>query len=233
MSRAVVFGQASYLHVHSVLFALTEKGVTYRLQPADAAPVLLADAEHAITAGEPAIEVGGKLVRDKDVALRFVEDGFLGPRLQPEDPFERAQMNLALETRYREAVVTMGSRITRRYLTAIVANEWLDPAPSEAIVRDARRTVATFESILGTGPFLAGNQFSLADVAIACLFDNIMELPEGSVVVPDGTPMRDWWNRVRTREAFLAVRPKIGPQFGLLQSAWPGDSSGSFQPHIR
>jgi len=104
-----------------------------------------------------------------EVALRFVEDGFLGPRLQPEDPFERAQMNLALEIHYREAVVTIGLRITGRYLAAMVANEWLDPATSEAILRDARKIVATFEALLGTGPFLAGNQFSLADIALASL----------------------------------------------------------------
>ncbi len=159
----------SYLHVFSVLFALAEKGVAYRLQPADAAPLLSTERERAAAQGEPIIEVGGKLVTGVEVALCFVADGFLGPRLQPEDPFERAQMNLALEIHYREAVVTIGLRITGRYLAAMVANEWLDPATSEAILRDARKIVATFEALLGTGPFLAGNQFSLADIALASL----------------------------------------------------------------
>src|SRR5882724_8888538 len=62
-------------------------------------------------------------------------------------------------------------RIVGRYLPAVVSNGCLDPAPTEAILRDARRTVATFEAILGTGAFLAGGQFSLADIALACLID--------------------------------------------------------------
>ena len=45
MSRTVVFGQASYLHVRSLLFALDEKGVAYRLQPAETMPVLSAENE--------------------------------------------------------------------------------------------------------------------------------------------------------------------------------------------
>ena len=226
MSRAVVFGQASHLHVHSLLFALAEKGVAYRLQPGD--PVLLTTAEEGGRAAikEPALEVGGRLVRGAEPTLRFVEDGFLGPSLQPEDPFERAQMNRSLEIHYREAAITLGSRIVNRYLSAMVLGEWVDPTPAESVLRDARRTVASFEEILGAGPFLAGTQFSLADIAVACLFDNIMELPEGSLVAPDGTPMREWWNRIRERKAFLATRPKNGPLFGLVEAFWAGDNSG-------
>ena len=226
MSRAVVFGQASYLHVHSLLFALAEKGVAYRLQPADTMPIPPTKDGRSAAAREPALEVGSKLVRGAESALRFVEDGFLGPRLQPEDPFERAQMNRALEIHYREAVITIGSRIVNRYLAAIITSEWIDPAPAESVLHDARRTVESFKEILGPGPFIAGRQFSLADIAVACLFDNIMELEEGSVVVPDGTPMRNWWNRVRVREAFMATRPKAGALFGLVESFWAGDNSG-------
>ena len=226
MSRAVVFGQASYLHVHSLLFALAEKGVAYRLQPADAMPIPSTEDGRSVAAREPALEVGGKLVRGAESALRFVEDAFVGPRLQPEDPFERAQMNRALEIYYREAVITIGSRIVNRYLAAIITSEWIDPAPAESVLHDARRTVESFEEILGPGPFIAGRQFSLADIAVACLFDNIMELEEASLVVPDGTPMRDWWNRVRVRKAFVATRPKAGPLFGLVESFWAGDTSG-------
>ena len=76
-------------------------------------------------------------------------------------------------------------------------------------------TVATFEAILGTGAFLTGGQFSLADIALACLIDNLMELLDASLIVPEGAALRDWWNRIRVLEAFLAARPKVGLLFAL------------------
>src|SRR5215471_7079252 len=106
-------------------------------------------------------------------------------------------------------------QIVGRYLPAVVSNEWLDPAPTEAILRDARRTVATFEAILGTGAFLAGGLFSLADIALACLIDNLTELPDARLIVPEGAALRDWCNRIRVREVFLAARRKVGLLFGL------------------
>ena len=114
-------------------------------------------------------------------------------------------------------------RIVGRYLPAVVSNGWLDPAPTEAILRDARRTVATFEAIFGTGAFLAGGQFSLADIALACLIDNVMELPDASLIVPEDATLRDRRNSIRVREVFLAARPKVDLCLAFLPPMPPRD----------
>ena len=110
-------------------------------------------------------------------------------------------------------------QIVGRYLQAVGSNEWLDPAPTESILRDARRTVATFEAILGTGAFLAGGQFSLADIALACLIDDLTELPDARLIVPEGAALRDWCkshSRARSilgrkAESWCAVWPSFNP----------------------
>jgi glutathione S-transferase len=113
-------------------------------------------------------------------------------------------------------------QIVDRYLPAVVSNEWLDPAPTEAILRDAHRTVATFEAILGTGAFLAGGQFSLANIALACLIDNLMELPDARLIVPEGAAVRDcviafarakyFWLQGRKLVCCLAFLQSLSPQ---------------------
>lgn len=217
MSRPIVFGQASFPHVRSILFALAEKDVAYRVQAREAAPLLDADASATSNLGEPLIEVGGRIIRGSETVLRFVEDAFSGPPLQPTDAIERARMNRALELTYREAVITLGSRIAGRYLAALV-NEWLEPTPSE-VLADARRTVGELEEVLKDGPFLAGVVFSLADIALSSLLDTIMETPDGDLIAASDSKLRRWWSRVSAREAFQLTRPKGGALFGFMHAA--------------
>jgi glutathione S-transferase len=132
---------------------------------------------------------------------------------------ERARMNRALELNYREAVITLGSRIGGRYLAALVSNEWLDPTPSEAIFADAGRTVAELEHLLKDDLFFAGTVFSLADIALSSLLDSLMETPDGDRIVPPDSDLRLWWERVSARNAFQLTKPKGGALFGFMYAA--------------
>ena len=214
MSRPIVYGHSAHLHVRALLFALAEKEVVFRLQPQNALPLLGAASDHLF--GEPVLEVGGHFVQGPETTLRFVADAFSGPALQPADARDRARMNRALELNYREAAVSLGSRIAGRYLAALVTESWFDSKSSEDILADARRTVTKFEGILKDDPFLAGPEFSLADIALASLLDNIMIAPDGDLALPANTKLRLWWERVSERKAFRLTRPKGGALFGFM-----------------
>jgi glutathione S-transferase len=215
MSRPIVYGQPAHLHVRSVLFALAEKDVVYRVKPRDEMP-LLGGQSPGGRFGVPILDVGGHLVQGAETVLRFVADAFAGPALQPAEARERARMNSALELNYREATSTLGSQIAGRYIAALVSSDWLDPKPSEDVLADARKTVAEFERILRDDPFLAGPVLSLADIALASLLDNIMETPDRELVVPANSRLGLWWGRVSSRRAFQATRPEGGALFGFM-----------------
>jgi glutathione S-transferase len=221
MSRPTVYGNSAHLHVRALLFALEEKEVVFRLQPRDTRP-LLGDAPDS-GFGEPVLEVGGHFVQGPETTLRFVADAFVGPALQPADAHDRARMNRALELNYREAAVSLGYRIGGRYLAAMVTSGWFDSKSSEELLADARKTVVEFERILKDDPFLAGAEPSLADIAIASLFDTVMATPDGDLVLPHGTKLRLWWERVSARPAFQTTRPKGGALFGVLHPSAFGD----------
>jgi glutathione S-transferase len=221
MSRPILYGQPAHLHVRSVLFALAEKDVVYRVQPRDELPLLGDRSSPQARFGEPVLDVGGHLVQGVETTLRFVADAFAGPSLQPSDAYERARMNRALELIYREAVTTLGSQIAGRYIAALVSTDWLDPKPSEDVLADARKTIAEFETIMRDDPFLAGPAFSLADIALAALLDNIMETPDRDLVVPADSKLGLWWERVSARRAFQATRPRGGALFGFMYPAEP------------
>ena len=219
MSRPIVYGEPAHLHVRSVLIALTEKDVPYRLQSRKELALLGEHAPRDVGFGEPALETGGHLVQGAETTLRFVADGFAGPALQPTDARDRARMNRALELNYREAAVSLGSRIAGRYLAALVTDSWFDSKSSEDLLADARKTVAKFEGILKNDSFLAGPELSLADIALASLLDSIMGTPDGELVLPANTKLHLWWERVSARKALQATRPKGGALFGFMYPA--------------
>lgn len=223
MSRPTIYGQPAHLHVRSVLFALAEKDVVYRVRPRDEMPLPGNRAAPRVGFDEPVLDIGGHLVQGAETALRFVADAFAGPALQPADARERARMNSALELNYREAVTTLGSQITGRYIAALFSIDWLDPKAAEDVLAAARKTVVEFEYILNDDSFLAGSAISLADIAVASLLDNIMETPDRDLVLPANSKLRLWWERVSARQAFLATRPRGGALFGFLYPSKPAN----------
>jgi glutathione S-transferase len=221
MSRPIVYGQPFHLHVRSVHIALREKAVSYRPEPNERLTIVDRDASRISQFGEPVLDVAGFVVEGVETILRYVAEGFSGPALQPSDPRDRVRMNRALELNYAEAGTTLGYKVAGRYLAGVFSHEWMDPELSNDILREAGKTVGAFERLLRDDPFLAGQTYSIADIAVSALLDNIIDTPASELVLPQGSKLRDWWDRVSARPAFVATRPKGGALFGF----WYANSS--------
>lgn len=222
MARPVIFGDASHPHVRSITFALAEKDIIYTLVPREQAPLLTTGGEQRIplhcNLGEPALEYRGTIVSGADTVLRFVDDAFAGPRLQPADPLGRARMNRVMELYFREAVHTMGRQVAYRYVVAFLSGEYA-PDLSERSLVQAQNTVAEFERLLAEGPFFAGVDFSLADIAIGSLFEKLSELADFRTIVARESALDAWWQRVSSRSVLKVTQEALAPVFGLMHAA--------------
>ena len=215
MSRPVLFGHAGHPHIRSIRFALAEKGVAVRVQQKNELPAL--GEQPAAPLGEPVLDTGGFVVRGPETVLRFVADSYTGPALKPSDPHDLARMNRALEIGFHEAVTTLG-RIASHYLSTILSLDWIDPKGPAELLADARETARKFETILGSDQFLAGKSMTLADIVVASLLANVMDTPDGNLIIAPGSKLRIWWDRVSARDAFRLTQPENGALFGLLSA---------------
>jgi glutathione S-transferase len=204
MSRPILFGDACYVDIRSIAFALTEKGVGYGSLPK---PETVPHETHDSSLGAPVLEHGGFFVRGVETALRFVDEVLPGPRLQPEAPRQRARMNAALELHRAEVKPILGAKVAGRMLAAAFTAESIDTKLPESVAALARKCVARLEEILGDGPFFAGDAVSLADIALAPVFANLMASPDADDVISAASPLRGWWARISTRESFRAIEP--------------------------
>src|SRR3954463_5768296 len=183
-------------YVQRAVIALTEKGVPFerididlankpdwflKISPLGKVPVLLVETAD----GEVALF-------ESNVICEYIEETQGGAKLHPQDPLQRAQHRAWME---------FGSTILSELWGLETTG---DPAIFEAKRIAIAAKFARVEAALGSGPFFAGENFSLVDAVFAPIFryfdvfDTLIDL----AIFVD-TP------KVRTWRAALAKRPSV------------------------
>jgi glutathione S-transferase len=145
----------------------------------------------------PAIRLeDGRVLAESNAILTYLAEGT--PYL-PADPFERAKVQqwLHFEQERVESVIgslrhwTMTGKLARRSADMI-----------EAKRNAAVRTLGMLESELATRPFIAGDRYSIADMA---LFAYASRAQEAGLSLENWTQLRAWIARVEAQPGFLAT----------------------------
>jgi glutathione S-transferase len=194
-------------YVQRAAIALTEKGTPFERVDID-----LANKPDWFLALSPLGKVpvlnvmsnGGKVALfESNVICEYIEETQGGARLHPQDPLQRAQHRAWME-----------------FGSAILSDLWgLETTTDAAIFDSKREAVATkfarVELALGSGPFFAGESFSLVDAVFAPIFRYFDVFDEFiDLAVFAKTP------KVRKWRAELAKRPSVqaavGPDYAEL-----------------
>src|ERR1700758_3581743 len=149
-------------YVQRAVIALTEKGVPFerididlankpdwflKISPLGKVPVLVVETEQ----GEAALF-------ERNVICEYIEETQAGVKLHPSDALKRAEHRSWME-----------------FGSAILGDLWglettTDPATFESKRQALAAKFARMEAALGTGPYFAGNAFSLVDAVFAPVF---------------------------------------------------------------
>ncbi|CAN7284846.1 glutathione S-transferase family protein [Bradyrhizobium sp. LjRoot220] len=198
-------------YVQRAVIALNEKGVPFerididlankpdwflKLSPLGKVPVLVVRNDD----GEVALF-------ESNVICEYIEDTQGGAKLHPQDALQRAQHRAWME-----------------FGSTILSELWgLETTGDAAVFEDKRVAVAAkferVEEALGSGPFFAGEQFSLVDAVFAPIFryfDVFDELIDLSIFVQ--TPkVRAWRTELAKRKS---VRNAVGADYPQLLHAF-------------
>ncbi len=180
----------------------------------------------------PALDHDGRIVIESNVILEYLEDAFPQMRLRPENNYARAQMRLWIfnSEEIAHANVNIASHNPRhavRLRDKPYSQEQLERAaancPNPIItarfrhrlahgVSEAEETQAytalayllgLMEETLAAGPWLAGEDYSLADIAMAPFINRIEVLKRPEMVSAATRPrIADWWQRIQARAAY-------------------------------
>lgn len=208
MSELVIHGAAGSPYVRAVQIAAEEKGAPWRLE---ALPPGGSKGEAHLKRHPfgriPTIEHDGFQVYETQAIVRYIDQAFEGPSLQPKDPRAAARMNQVMGVNdcylFPLAIRVIGfQRIVGPALMGLTTDE----AACAAAVPDARTCIAALEAMLGDSEFLAGDQFTLADVMIGPQMDFLAITPEGRDLLA-GSRLLAWLERMHARPSFEATLP--------------------------
>ena len=180
----------------------------------------------------PALDHDGRIVIESNVIVEYLEDCFPQTRLRPDDPYARSQMRLWMfnsEEIAHENVNTCSynprhaarhkakghtkedlKRIAANCPNPVIRNRLLHRADfgvSEAEENQAYEALDflldKMEETLDREPWLAGKEYSLADIAMAPFINRIEVLKRPEMVGAARRPkLAEWWQRIQARPAF-------------------------------
>jgi glutathione S-transferase len=201
MTKPTLYGADYSVYVRIVRLALEEKGIDYELVPVD---VFAAEGipgwyfEHHPFGRIPAFEHDGFRLFEASAIARYVDEAFGGPALQPVEVRPRATMN---------QLIGMLDAYAYRAMVWDVAVERLEKeAPDEALIAaglgHARTVLRVLTSLKAAGPWLLGEQLTLADLHAAPIIAYFVKVAEGRDLLAEFADIQDWYARVAARASF-------------------------------
>lgn len=203
MTKPTLYGADYSVYVRIVRLVLAEKAVGYELVPLD---IFAAEGipawylEHHPFGRIPAFEHNGFRLFETSAIARYVDEAFDGPALQPKDPHGRARMN---------QIIGMLDAYAYRSMVWDVAVERLEKeVPDEALIANGLRQAETVLRVLtalkAPGPWLLGDQLTLADLHAAAIIAYFLKVPEGQKLLADFAAIQAWWDGIAKRPSLAA-----------------------------
>jgi len=200
MSDFVIHGIEGSPFVRSVQLGVLEKGACYTLRALSARESKSAAHLQRHPFGRvPAFEHGDFRLYETQAILRYIDDVLPQPPFEPADPRQAARMNQIIGINdcyfFPKAAAVIGFQ---RIVGPVLLGTTTDEAAITAAMPLAQLCIGELEHLLGTQPFLAGEQLSLADLMLAPQLDFFAATPEGRSLLA-GTQLQSWLERMNER----------------------------------
>lgn len=177
----------------------------------------------------PTLVHGETVVTDSNIILEYIEDRFDGPALRPAaadqaarmrswmkeaDAAQGAAIKASYNLRYKKRIahydkatlIEIGKRnpnpeFRRSWLRKI--EDGVSAEEEEAAYARLERLVEKMDRQLARTAWLAGDDFSLADIALAPYVNRIEVLSRPEMLTPEVHPhLAEWWARVQARSGY-------------------------------
>ena len=198
-----IFGHPMSTCTRKVLMTLAETNTPFELTVVD-----FAKGEHKAPANLarqpfgriPALDDDGFEMFESRAMSRYLAEK--AGKLLPSDVQSRAKMEQFISVETSEFTPA-----AMKFIYNYVFGRTQEPAVLEAAGQALDTTTAVLDKRLATTPFLAGNEFSVADIAYMPYFEYAMGTPAKDILSKHPHVMA-WWNKVSERPTWRKVATK-------------------------
>jgi glutathione S-transferase len=204
-----LFGAPYSVYTRSARLALIEKGVDYRLEMVDVHGPGGMPPEHLARQpfGKiPVLDHDGFTLYETGAILRYVDEVFPGPSLQPLDAWHRARMSQAISIcdsyLYGHGVWGIFVERVAKPRRGVATDE----PKLQASLPKAAACHAAFADLLGDRDYLCGDALSLADLHAAPMLACLAMTDEGRSMMAAHANLAAWWQRMGVRDSLRETR---------------------------
>jgi len=200
MSKPTLYGFPVATYVRSARLALAEKGVDY-----DLVPIKLGSPEHIRLhpfGKMPILRHNDRVLYETLAICLYVDDMFDGPALQPRGGLERARMFQWISVIGDYLYAQMVDKLVRQYVIAPLRGGEPDMKVVAECLPEVEAQIDFIERALTERVFLAGEDYSLADMFLEPILYWVAHTPEGEQALAGREAIGRW-------RAALAKRPAV------------------------
>ena len=146
------------------------------------------------------MEHEGFWLYETQAILRYIDQVFDGPCLIPSEPKAAARMQQVMNITDWYVTTSITNGISWNRVVAPIFGLATDESAVEAAIPQGRTCVAALEEILGSNPYFAGDQLTLADIMAFAHIDFMPRSMEGSDLLA-GSTLLPWLERMSVRES--------------------------------
>lgn len=198
-----IYGVAGSPYVVAARLGLTEKGVDFEMVPVAPNEIKAAEnlARHPF-GKMPSMDHDGFKLYETQAILRYADQVFPGPLLEPGTPQEAARMNqiIGIVDCYLHRCWS-GDIAFERIVAPAVFGRPADEAKIAAALPQAHVCAAAVEAIIA-GPYLTGADLTLADVHLLPHYNFFSKTPESEPILAGKPKLKQWF-------ALMCERPSV------------------------
>jgi glutathione S-transferase len=207
MAQVTLYGSSISTYVRTARIALAEKGVGYDLKDVwvDSPEIKQRHPFQKI----PVLRHGDFELYETFAVTRYLDEAFPGPALQPSDPKARARMTQWISVHNSYCYPTLIGGIVLERVAPKLLNRPSDEAKIKATLPDAQQRLDVLEKALGTTPYLAGIEPTLADYFLYPVMFYVSVVPEGNALLESRPGLRRWMAAIGDRRSVKDTTPSL------------------------
>ncbi len=200
-----IIGAPHSNYVRTVRMAAEEKGVSYNLTPC---PPHCPESDAIHPFGKiPSMRMGDIEIFECLGIVTYIDAAFDGPPLHPDNVVELARMYQWISTFNEVYVQTMIRGYALEYIFPKGENGEPRRGNIDSAIGKIHHQLEVMEIGLWDRRFLAGGNFSLADMFAAPVLSMVGKMPEGESLLSGAPNVRAWMDKIGKRESFVKTEP--------------------------
>lgn len=207
MANVKVYGFPLSGFTRTARMVLLEKDVAFDFEGLDFG----SDAHRALHpfARMPILDHDGFVLYETSAIIRYVDQAFDGPALQPTDPRACARMEQWISTHNHYCIATIARGLLLPRLLYKPQGKPVDEAKIAETVPEMEHQLSVAEQTLSQTPYFAGEAVSLADLIIIPTIFLLGLIPEGARALPNYPAVSRWVETMTARPSFAATTPPM------------------------